>query len=74
MISICPPRAPLLLALLLGEPEDLFLEDLAVGTGFVAYAGEGGEDQSGQGNTYTEDGESFLAESGHVGLRRDEQW
>ena len=77
-------------ALLLGESEDLLLEDLAisaglgphrlaVGTCFVAdslniaaYAGDAGEGERGQGDAHTEDGESFLAGSGHVGAYHDE--
>ncbi len=88
--------------LLLGEPEDLFLKDLAidtglsphrltigsglgpyrlaVGAGFVAdglniaaHAGDAGKGERGQGDTHTENGECFLAESGHVGSRHDEQ-
>ena len=78
--------------LLLGEPEDLFLEGLAVSTGLgphrltvgpgfgsdvpqlvtdgpdlTAYAGDAGEGECGQGDAHPENGESFLAESGHVG-------
>ena len=55
-------------------PDSLDLDPQFVSDGLdiAAHAGDAGEDQRRQRDAHTNDGESFLAESGHVGARHDD--